>query len=135
MAKVFTSINADAVTISYNDLVNDPQSLRVDIERAFGSEPDCLGIVVVKDLPEQYPVLRETLLKIAYEFASLPDNEKEKSVHAASRYRCATPCLLTAGPTARAYAPTQLWLVSWKGAQCCAILYIFHSDIPIIRKL
>ncbi|KAH7104730.1 hypothetical protein BKA62DRAFT_819817 [Auriculariales sp. MPI-PUGE-AT-0066] len=81
-----SATQAEAVTISYNDLINDPTSLQNQISKAFGSEPDCLGIVVVKDLPDGYAPLREQLLKIAYEFASLPEDEKEKSVDAASRY-------------------------------------------------
>jgi len=83
---VFEAIKADAVTISYNDLIKNPEALEEQISKAFGADPDCLGIVVVKDLPKEYPVLRERLLKVAYEFAALPEEEKAKCVDPASRY-------------------------------------------------
>lgn len=36
------------VTISYNDLLERPESLKGDIERALGSEAGCLGVILVK---------------------------------------------------------------------------------------
>ncbi|KAJ9124087.1 hypothetical protein QFC22_000882 [Naganishia vaughanmartiniae] len=61
-----------AVSISYNDLVNAPGSLQTQIEQAFGNGEDAL------DLPEQFPQLRENLLKLADKFASLPEETREK---------------------------------------------------------
>ncbi|KAJ9112175.1 hypothetical protein QFC20_002356 [Naganishia adeliensis] len=67
-----------AVTISYNDLVNAPDSLQKQIEQAFGNAEDALGVIIIKDLPEQFPKLREDLLKLADKFASLPKETREK---------------------------------------------------------
>ncbi|KZT22138.1 Clavaminate synthase-like protein [Neolentinus lepideus HHB14362 ss-1] len=75
-----------AVSISYPTLVSDPLSLRDSIEQAFGSHPKSLGIIIVKDLPEEYPKLRESLLWQAYKFAHLPENVREKYADARSRY-------------------------------------------------
>jgi hypothetical protein len=61
--------------------------LPYDVDKAFGSRPDSLGIVVVKDLPPAYPKLRENLLLLANAFASLPDPVREKYADAASKYR------------------------------------------------
>lgn len=36
------------VTISYKDLLERPESLKGDIERALGSDEDCLGVILVK---------------------------------------------------------------------------------------
>lgn len=57
------------------------------IEKAFGSGPDCLGIIVVKDLPPSYSGSRERLLKLAYKFAKLPENVREQYADPKSRYR------------------------------------------------
>lgn len=61
------------------------------IEKAFGSGPDCLGIIVVKDLPSTYSASRERLLKLAYKFAKLPENVREQYADTKSRYRY-VPC-------------------------------------------
>ncbi|KAI9445073.1 Clavaminate synthase-like protein [Lactarius indigo] len=55
-------------------------------EKAFGSGPDCLGIIIVRDLPSEYPKLRERLLKFAHAFAQLDEQVREKYVDAKSRY-------------------------------------------------
>ena len=57
------------------------------IEKAFGSGTDCLGIIVVKDLPSTYASSRERLLKLAYKFAKLPENVREQYADTKSRYR------------------------------------------------
>ncbi|KAI5454911.1 hypothetical protein NCC49_002187 [Naganishia albida] len=67
-----------AVTISYKDLVSAPDSLQQQIERAFGNAQDALGVIIINDLPEQFPRLREDLLKLADKFASLPEETREK---------------------------------------------------------
>jgi len=51
--------NADAskvvvVSISYPTLVSSPLSLEDSIEQAFGSHPQALGIIIVRDLPDVY---------------------------------------------------------------------------------
>ncbi|EPQ61095.1 Clavaminate synthase-like protein [Gloeophyllum trabeum ATCC 11539] len=81
------SYTADgAVSISYPTLVSDPLSLTESIEKAFGSHPKSLGIIIVKDLPDEYPKLRESLLWQAYKFAQLPVNVREKYADRKSRY-------------------------------------------------
>jgi hypothetical protein len=43
--------------------------------------------MLVKDLPPVYPVYRERLLKLAYNFAHLPEDIREKYVDPKSIYR------------------------------------------------
>ncbi|KAL7285751.1 hypothetical protein ACG7TL_000860 [Trametes sanguinea] len=66
-----TLTSEGAVSISYNTLVSAPLSLTSAIEKAFGSHPDSLGIVIVRDLPPNYAPAREKLLKLAYRFANM----------------------------------------------------------------
>ncbi|KAI3622407.1 dioxygenase domain-containing protein [Moniliophthora roreri] len=83
-----------AVSISYSTLVSDPLSLGPSIdqqahpatEQAFGSHPNSLGIIVVRDLPPEYVGYKERLLKLAYKFANLDEATREKYTDAASRY-------------------------------------------------
>ncbi|KAI0050658.1 Clavaminate synthase-like protein [Auriscalpium vulgare] len=75
-----------AVTISYNALISSPLSLSASIEKAFGSQPDSLGIVIVRDLPPVYPSLREKLLKLANSFAHLDEPTREKYADVKSSY-------------------------------------------------
>ncbi|KAG8680010.1 hypothetical protein FRC09_018544 [Ceratobasidium sp. 395] len=77
MPQTYTITPEGAVSISYNTLTSAPESLAPGIERAFGSSPDCLGILVVTDLPREYPAKRERLLRLAAAFAALPDEGKE----------------------------------------------------------
>ncbi|KAG0246285.1 hypothetical protein BGX31_003188 [Mortierella sp. GBA43] len=48
--------------------------------------------MLVSNLPSEYMGLRERLLKLASTFAALPEEVKEKSVHAASRYSFGWSC-------------------------------------------
>ncbi|KAJ7356943.1 Clavaminate synthase-like protein [Mycena albidolilacea] len=75
-----------AVSIAYQDLVSSPLSLSKSIEKAFGSNPECLGIVVVRDLPPAYAAYRERLLKLACAFAKLDEPIREKYADIHSRY-------------------------------------------------
>ncbi|OCH96691.1 Clavaminate synthase-like protein [Obba rivulosa] len=75
-----------AVSISYPTLLSSPLSLTASIDKAFGSNPDSLGIIIVRDLPETYKTSRERLLKLAYRFANLPLDLRERYAHPASRY-------------------------------------------------
>ena len=95
------------VSISYPSLLTAPstllQSIGVSVlytvpklpihlasphtEQAFGSGPDCLGIIVVRDLPPKYPELRERLLNLAHAFAHLDESARENYADAKSRYR------------------------------------------------
>ncbi|KXN81120.1 hypothetical protein AN958_06074 [Leucoagaricus sp. SymC.cos] len=74
------------ITISYPTLVSSPLSLGNAIEEAFGSHPGSLGIIIVRDLPLEYSTYRERLLKLAYQFAQLPEDVRERYTHPASRY-------------------------------------------------
>lgn len=56
-------------------------------EQAFGSHPKSLGIIVVTDLPPNYVVYRERLLKLAHKFATLDDATREQYADPATKYR------------------------------------------------
>ncbi|KAJ7770864.1 Clavaminate synthase-like protein [Mycena maculata] len=75
-----------AVSISYQDLVSAPLSLTNSIEKAFGSGPECLGIILVRDLPPIYTIYRERLLRLAYAFAHLDESVREQYADRYSRY-------------------------------------------------
>ncbi|EJD04267.1 Clavaminate synthase-like protein [Fomitiporia mediterranea MF3/22] len=75
-----------AVTISYPTLQSSPLALQASIETAFGSDPNALGIIVVKDLPSDYAAKRERLLMLVNRFARLPESSKERYVDPKSRY-------------------------------------------------
>jgi isopenicillin N synthase-like dioxygenase len=66
------------VTISYQALVSKDASLSSQIQQAFDSSPDSLGLLIVKDLPPSFPELRKKLLLLSNEFASLPEEIREK---------------------------------------------------------
>lgn len=40
-----------AITISYNQLVESPESLQAEIEAAFGNGEDALGVIIIKGEP------------------------------------------------------------------------------------
>ncbi|KAG8774955.1 hypothetical protein FRC15_000893 [Serendipita sp. 397] len=75
-----------AVVIDYPTLVSTPLTLQDSIKRAFGSDPDCLGIVVVDNLPPEYMRYRERLLLLADRFAALPEETREKYADEKSHY-------------------------------------------------
>ncbi len=56
-------------------------------EHAFGSNPECLGIIIVRDLPPSYAAYRQRLLTLAYKFAKLDENVREQYTDASSSYR------------------------------------------------
>lgn len=75
------------VVISYKRLLQDDLSpLYHDITKAFGSGPDCLGLIILEDLPEEYAGLRERALRASAKFATLPDEVKDKYVDPKSFY-------------------------------------------------
>ncbi|KAJ6574686.1 Clavaminate synthase-like protein [Mycena capillaripes] len=86
MTEQITYTLEGAVAISYRDLVSSPLSLGKSIEKAFGSSPECLGIIVVRDLPPVYAAYRERLLKLAYAFAKLEEPIREQYADSHSRY-------------------------------------------------
>ena len=91
------------VTVPYPILLHSPLSLTSEIgelhshilkstvnqllEEAFGSHPSSLGIIVVRDLPPEYPAYRERLLKLSYKFANLDENVRESYSDPTSKYR------------------------------------------------
>ncbi|KAF8334988.1 Clavaminate synthase-like protein [Cantharellus anzutake] len=77
---------AEPVTISYNDLINAKDTLVDPISRAFGSNEDALGIIVVNQLPPEYPSLRGRLLKLAHKFGSLDELVRSKYSDPLSNY-------------------------------------------------
>ncbi|KAJ3899967.1 Clavaminate synthase-like protein [Lentinula edodes] len=85
-SKSITFTPEGAVCISYPDLISSPLELQASIEKAFGSDPSSLGIIVVTGLPPAYAELRERLLKLAYYFSELDDTTREKYTDALSRY-------------------------------------------------
>jgi isopenicillin N synthase-like dioxygenase len=74
-----------AVTVDYSALQGDPGPLRAAIAEAFGSDPHCLGIIVVKGVPGVVEA-RRRLLPLAATFAQLPDADKAQYEDAASFY-------------------------------------------------
>lgn len=75
-----------AVSVSYTTLLSAPGSLNESIERAFGSNPECLGIIIVRDLSPTYAAYRQRLLTLAYKFAKLDENVREQYTDASSSY-------------------------------------------------
>lgn len=56
-------------------------------EKAFGSDPNSLGIIIVRDLPEEYEGYRDRLLKLCYKFAQLDHAVREGYSDPSSKYR------------------------------------------------
>ncbi len=59
-----------AISVSLSELNNDTVSLET-LERAFG--PASLGIIIVRDLPPEYPDLRHMLLSYSSYLANLSE--------------------------------------------------------------
>ena len=76
------------VTISYNDLLkSDTTPLHGAINAAFGSSDDALGIILVNDLPDQWPELREKAMRAAARFAQdTPEEVRNKYTDPVSSY-------------------------------------------------
>lgn len=60
------------VSVSLKELQDESVSLQT-LEDAFG--PDSLGIIIVRDLPEQFAELRRSLLTYSSYLANLPAHE------------------------------------------------------------
>ena len=79
---------ASPVTIDYEELkTGETKTLFPRLKKAFGDEPDCLGIVVVdmRSVPE-YSIFRKTLLSYASYLAALPSHELEKLESSKAKY-------------------------------------------------
>ena len=61
-----------AVSVSLQDLEHGSVSLAT-LEQAFG--PESLGIIIVRDLPEEFEGLRQRLLSYSSYLANLPAQE------------------------------------------------------------
>ncbi|KAJ4165187.1 hypothetical protein LMH87_006830 [Akanthomyces muscarius] len=77
------SAQAQAVTVSLKDLQSGNVSFET-LQQAFG--PDSLGILVVKDVPEQFLKLRHSALSYASYLGNLPQPELEKLENAHAKY-------------------------------------------------
>ncbi|GAA5973245.1 hypothetical protein JCM11641_003031 [Rhodosporidiobolus odoratus] len=75
------------IVVSYNDLLLQSPNLPSLIQDAFDSKPASLGLLIVSDLPPEFPELRRRLLLLSNAFASLPEDVRDKYSHAASNYR------------------------------------------------
>ncbi|GAA5928851.1 hypothetical protein JCM3775_004652 [Rhodotorula graminis] len=74
------------VVIPYPALISGDSSLASLVQQGFDSSPDALGLVVVSDLPPEFPQLRQRLLHLSNSFASLPAATREKYAHPGSRF-------------------------------------------------
>eukprot|EP01137_Pigoraptor_chileana_P033960 Opistho-2@25789 len=57
----------------------------ISVDEAFGSAPDCLGIILVSNVPN-FVERRKTLLPLAAQYAALPEDIKAKTTHEESKY-------------------------------------------------
>ncbi|KAJ5084806.1 hypothetical protein NUU61_009385 [Penicillium alfredii] len=80
---------AQAVTVSLQELVDGTVSFDT-LTEAFG--PSSLGIIVVKDLPEEFVQLRAQVLSNASYLAALPDNELDSLTSPESKYLVGWSC-------------------------------------------
>lgn len=87
--------------------IYESSSLMWETEKAFGSHADCLGIIVVRDLPSTYVSARERLLRLAYTFANLDSGIREKYADPKSRYRYV--CYLIVACVAHSF----MWSFGW----------------------
>jgi hypothetical protein len=79
---------ANPITLELEELkTNAPQELFPRLLKAFGDEPDCLGIVVVdmRSVPE-YMSFRKTLLSYSSYLAALPSDELERLENSHAKY-------------------------------------------------
>ena len=95
---------ASVVTISYDDLVhfdahkNDLSSSSIEnkalidsIGRAFGSSAECLGLIAVEGVPN-FGILRERLLRLAYELVHMEAAQLEKCERSDTLYSVGWSC-------------------------------------------
>jgi hypothetical protein len=79
---------AKPISVAYEELKTaNPEELFPRLLKAFGDEPDCLGIVIVnmQSVPE-YVTLRKTLLSYSSYLAALPSQELKKLENAHAKY-------------------------------------------------
>ncbi|GAA6012597.1 hypothetical protein JCM10207_009052 [Rhodosporidiobolus poonsookiae] len=81
-----TEAPVNPVIVRYQDLLDQPPSLPALIQEAFDSKPTSLGLLVVSDLPPEFPALRRRLLHLSNAFGSLSEATREQYTHPASSY-------------------------------------------------
>ncbi|KIW02329.1 uncharacterized protein PV09_06474 [Verruconis gallopava] len=81
--------NKQAVTVSLQSLKDGDVSFEL-LEEAFGQ--DSLGIIVVKDLPAEFPSLRKNLLSYSSYLANLPAEELRKLEHPDAKWLVGWSC-------------------------------------------
>ncbi|WRT67106.1 uncharacterized protein IL334_004072 [Kwoniella shivajii] len=72
------SSSSNPITIPYHQMISSPDALHDRIVAGLGSESGCLGIVVISDLPDEFPILREKMFRLSHKFATLPEDVKEQ---------------------------------------------------------
>ncbi|GAA5918413.1 hypothetical protein JCM5296_007577 [Sporobolomyces johnsonii] len=80
------SADIQPIVIPYPSLVSKDASLPALIQQAFDSSDSSLGLVIISDLPPEFPALRKRLLLLSNAFASLPEETREKYSHAESNF-------------------------------------------------
>lgn len=83
------AVRPSAISVSLQELKNGSVDLET-LERAFG--PESLGIIVVRDLPEEFVALRRKVLSYASYLANLPREELEKVEIPEARYNVGWSC-------------------------------------------
>jgi hypothetical protein len=79
-----------AVSVSLQELKDGTVSLET-LEQAFG--PASLGIIIVRDLPEQFAELRREVLSLSSYLANLPEEELGTWLcYGSRRYHCLYVC-------------------------------------------
>lgn len=75
----------DVVVIEYDDLRKSPGEidLKAEIETAFGNEANCLGLLLVKNIPD-FEKHRSKLLSSSKKFSKLPEKAKQSCQNAAA---------------------------------------------------
>ncbi|KAH8649421.1 hypothetical protein BGZ60DRAFT_422290 [Tricladium varicosporioides] len=76
-------MSTQAVTVSLEDLKSGKVSFAT-LEEAFG--PESLGIIIVKDIPEEFVQLRHRLLSYSSYLGNLPEFKLNKIENAAAKY-------------------------------------------------
>lgn len=84
-----TETPQSAVSVSLNDLRQGNIGFET-LEEAFG--PESLGIIIVKDLPEQFRKFRHELLSYASALGNLPEEELAKLESPASKWLVGWSC-------------------------------------------
>ncbi|RUS18984.1 Clavaminate synthase-like protein [Endogone sp. FLAS-F59071] len=91
MTTMVTKTPEGAIVIDYQDLLRGAD-VSESIKEAFGFEDQALGVLLVRNLPEEYSALRTRLLRLASVFAALPEEVKEKTADTTSNYSFGWSC-------------------------------------------